>query len=137
MIKARKMALWAVVITFFSTTVFASGGYSGGGGFSSSRSVQKAPRAIDTTYETGKAIFKGRQQGEPALSYCINNGGEKVAVKRKSLKQYKNATYTEVAQNLFNCDELDTLIATQLTRDSMLYVLYYLNKRHKLGLRSS
>ncbi len=137
--KSAIQILTALTLLALSATSFASGGYSGGGGYSGSRSAQPAPsRAVDTVYETGKAIFKGRQQGEPALSYCINNSdNEKVAVKRKTLKQYKNQTYTELAQNLYNCDNPDSLIASELTRDSMLYVLYYLNKRHKLGLRSS
>ena len=128
----------AFATLLFGTQALASGGYGGGGGgFSGSRSNSPAPRAVDAVYETGKAIFNGRQRGEPSLSYCVQNGEEKVPVKRKSLKSYKKTNYDTLAKNLYNCDEPDTLIAKQLTRDSMLYVLYYLNKRHKLGLSGS
>lgn len=119
-----------------SFPTFASGGYSGGGGYSGSRSAAPERKAVDTVYETGKAIFKGRKSGEPALSYCVVSAGQKIPVKRKSLKAYKKASYNNLADNLFNCDDPETLIASQLTKDSMLYVLYYLNKRHKLNLVS-
>ncbi len=131
-----KLAAVASVALLMSASVFASGGYGGGGGFSSG-SRAPAPRAVDTVYETGKAIFNGRQRGEPSLSYCVVADGEKVPVKRRSLRDYKKTDYNTLAQNLYSCDEPKTLIAEQLTRDSMLYVLYYLNKRHRLGLRGS
>jgi len=114
-----------------SSVSFASGG-GGGGGFT------PAPqRKVDQTYEVGKAIFTGRAKGEPSLEYCIAVDGEKVPVKRKSIKAYKEATYNDFARGLYNCDEPDKLVADSLTRDSLLYVVYYLNKRHKLKLRSS
>ena len=122
-----------------SSVSFASGG--GGGGFSGGGGgggFTPAPqRKVDQTYEVGKAIFTGRAKGEPSLEYCIAVEGEKVPVKRKSIKAYKEATYNDFARGLYNCDEPDKLVADSLTRDSLLYVVYYLNKRHKLKLRSS
>jgi len=120
-----------------SSLSFASGGYSGGGGGFNRGSAPAPQRQVDQTYEVGKAIFTGRAKGEPSLEYCIAVEGEKVPVKRKSIKTYKQSTYNEFASGLYRCDEPDTLIADSLTRDSLLYVVYYLNKRHKLKLRSS
>lgn len=134
LIKSSGLALAASVL--FITNANASGGYGGGGG-GGGFSNAPAPRQVDTVYETGKAIYNGRQSGEPSLSYCVVSAGEKVPVKRKSLKEYKKTSYNTLAANLYDCDEPDTLIAKKLTRDSMLYVLYYLNKRHKLNLRGS
>lgn len=116
----------------------ASGGYSGGGGgYNSGSYDSRKSRPVDQNYEVGKAIFKGRQAGEPTLQYCVLADGEKVPVKRKSVKAYKNATYDTFANSLFQCDQPEKLVAHSLKRDSLLYVLYYLNKRHKLGLRGS
>lgn len=129
----------AFILSLSQTSLsFASGGggYSGGGGgFSNSTSASR--RVVDPSYETGKAIYKGRQAGEPTLQYCVLADGEKVPLKRKSLKAYKNATYDTFANSLFQCDQPDKLVAEGLTRDSLLYVLYYLNKRHKLALKGS
>jgi len=130
------LSLVVVVSTGLSFSVLASGGYSGGSGYSGSRSNTPNQRSVDTVYETGKAIYKGRKQGEPALAYCVASGDEKIPVKRKSLKGFKKKTYNDLAQNLFNCDQPETLIANELSKDSLLYVLYYLNKRHKLNLVS-
>ena len=122
-------------MTLFSISTFASGG--GGGGYgggsiggSSSRQIQ-----IDNTYETGKAIFNGRRDSSPKLSYCVTSDDEVVKIKSRSLKAYKNTTYDNLAQNLYICDRPDTLVGLELTRDDLLYVLYYLNKRYKLSLK--
>lgn len=115
---------------------FASGSYGGGGGGGSTFNAPQQ-RQIDPVYEQGKAIFRGRSDGEPSLSYCVASEGEIVPVKRKSIKAFKKTSYEELAQNLYNCDAPDTLVANELTRDSLLYVLYYLNKRHRLGLKGS
>jgi len=119
-----------------SSFIASASGYSSGG--YNSRDTQSVPRrAVDQNYEVGKAIFNGRQKGEPSLQYCIVMDGEKVPVKRKSVKAYKGETYQAFADNLFQCDQPEKLVAEGLTRDSLLYVVYYLNKRHKLQLRGS
>ena len=110
-----------------------SGGYGGGGG----GSFNAPQRQIDTVYEEGKAIYRGRKAGEPSINYCIANEGEILPVKGKTIKAYKKTSYEKLANNLYNCDNPDTLVANELTRDSLLYVLYYLNKRHRLNLKGS
>ncbi len=115
-------------------SAFASGSYGGGSSYNSGRIQQKQ---VDQVYETGKAIFLGRQRGVEKLSYCVKVDGELAPVKRRSVKAFKNTSYNELAQNMFNCDQPETKITNQLSRDNFLYVVYYLNKRHKLNLKSS
>lgn len=122
-------------LALISTDVLASGGYSGGGGFSTNAPRQQ--RQVDQTYEVGKSIFRGRQAGAPQLSYCVMVDGEKVPVKRKSLRSYKRSNYNNLADNLYDCDDPEKKIAEKLSKDNFLYVVYYLNKRHKLNLRRS
>lgn len=122
-----------------STYSFASGGYSGGGGGfgGGGGNFSQQQRQVDQTYEVGKSIFNGRAKGEPSLEYCVDVEGERLPVKRKNVKSYKKGTYNEFASNLYRCDEPETRIAESLTRDSLLYVIYYLNKRHKLNLKGA
>lgn len=122
-----------------SGNAFASGGGGGGGGGFSGGGSYTAPqqRQVDTIYEQGKAIYRGRADGEPAISYCVASEGEILPIKGKTIKAFKKTSYQELAKNLYNCDNPESLVATELTRDSLLYVLYYLNKRHRLGLQGT
>lgn len=124
-----------LILSASASTAFASG-YSSGN-YNSRNKDTKQTRSVDQTYEVGKAIFNGRQQGEPSLQYCVVADGEKVPVKRSALKAYKGTTYDDFASNLYHCDQPEKPIAEGLTRDSFLYVVYYLNKRHKLQLKGS
>ncbi len=135
----RKLLIVAATFALLaqSTLSFASGGYSGGGSFNRGSSGVESQRRVDQTYEIGKSIFNGRARGEPSLEYCIDVEGERLPVKRKSVKSFKKGTYNDFASSLYRCDEPESLIAESLTRDSLLYVIYYLNKRHKLGLRGA
>jgi len=134
--KLSKIIL-AATVGLASASVFASGGggYGGGGGGGFGSSPPK--RQIDQTYEVGKAIYNGRQSGFPKLSYCVLSDGEKVPVKSKSIKQYKKSSYSDLSASLYNCDTPDNLVANELSRDGLLHVLYYLNKRYRLSLKSS
>lgn len=130
----------SIAVTGLSTgSALASGGGGGGGGFGGGfggASVPQ-PRVVDQNYETGKAIFNGRAGGQK-IAYCIkdkNADGELVPVKGKSIRSYKRAGYQDLAENLFNCDDPENLVANQLKRDDFLYVMYYLNKRYKLALK--
>lgn len=116
------------------SSAFASGGgsYGSGGDFNVRRAA-----AVDQNYELGKSIYKGRKAGEPTLEYCVLVEGEKIPLKRKSIKAYKNTSYNDLAANMYYCDEPEKQISDGLTRDSLLYVLYYLNKRHKLNLKGA
>jgi len=124
-----------------SGTAFASGGGGGGGGGGfGGGGFGGTPQArpVDQTYEVGKAIYNGRGQNTPKLSYCVKGEGDEIVpLKGKTAKQYKRATYNDFANALYNCDVPENRIAQELEREDFLYVIYYLNKRHRLKLEGS
>ena len=121
----------------FSTASFASGAYGGAGGGLTGGSSVAQPREIDPVYEAGKAIYTGRQKGIDKINYCVKVDDQLLPVKRKTLKPYKKTSYSKLANNLFNCDQPEAQIGTQLGREDLTFVLYYLNKRHRLKLAQS
>ena len=130
----RKFALASFGLTLliaWSLPAFSSGSYGGG---TSSYNRDRPVRQVDQNYEAGKAIFTGRKSSAGKLDYCVAVDGELKKIKRSSLKDYKRTSYDEVANNLFDCNEPETKIAEKITRDELLYVLYYLNKRFRLYL---
>jgi len=124
---------------FTSTQLIASGGESednddpleGIGSFS------RPERVVDPTYESGKAIYTGRNKSVAKLSYCLRQGDDTVALKRKTIKTFKKSSYSELAKSLYQCDVPDSTIKSQLESKQFLHVLYYLNKRYKLNLQRS
>ena len=123
-----------LVVCFVSSAAFASGGDSnedtgdgtgGGGSFGD---------AVDRTYESGKSIYTGRKKTAPKLSYCLRVGEEIIPVKRKSLKQFKGTSFTELSKHLFRCDEPTKSIISELERTDFIHVIYYLDKRYRLKL---
>ena len=91
---------------------------------------------VDEAYELGKSVYLGREQGVPSFSYCITTAeGEKKKLRRKTIKSYKNTTFSKLAINLYNCKALDNHIKTGLPKSEFLHVLYYLDKRYKLNLK--
>ena len=130
----RKFALaifGLILLTAWSLPAFSSGSYGGG---TSSYNRDRPVRQVDHNYETGKAIFTGRQSSAGKLDYCVAVDGELKQIRRSSLKSYKRTSYDEVANNLFVCNEPEIKIAEKITQDELLYVLYYLNKRFRLYL---
>jgi len=133
MLQFTRLKLVVLTISLLvSSNIFASGGYSGGG----SRGYNSAPAAkqIDQAYEYGKSIYNGRNKEVGKIKACMNNGDKLVKVKRSLIKQFKEKSYTELANGLFNCDQPDKLMADAMTREQLKYVLYYLNKRYGLEL---
>ncbi len=121
-------AVMAVSLFLFYSLASASGS---GGGFGAPR--QAAP--ADPNYDYGKAIYSGRQKGIGRIKYCVANGQEKIKVKKSSLKAYKGRTYQELMANLYDCNKPEEQILSRLGNDNTYYVVYYLNKRYRLGLR--
>ena len=140
------LASFAIVLSTaltFSSAALASGGGGGGGGGGFGGGGGgfggPAPRpVVDPTYEAGKAIYRGRASNAPKLEYCVKGEAEEMLpLKGKSVKSFKRATYNEFANALYNCEAPEKRIAQELEREDFLYVLYYLNKRHKLRLVGS
>ena len=127
-----------IFLSFIITSVFisiptlssASGSYGGGSSYT------PPVKRVDQNYETGKAIFNGRLRGVEKLQYCVSVGGELLPVKRKALKSFKSGSYSQLSSNLFDCSQPDSPVSATLGSDNAFYVVYYLNKRYRLGLRS-
>jgi len=90
---------------------------------------------IDESYKLGKSIYYGRKDGVPKLPYCITFEDNKKRLKTKTIKPYKNTSFSNLASNLYNCDTPEQKIKANLQRDDFLYVLYYLDARYKLNLK--
>lgn len=135
----KRSLLVGLVLGFFSNVALAQYGTSddyGFGRFLSENPDLKQERGlhVDVPFERGKAIFKGRNE-YPKLSYCVVDNGGKVKIKRKSMYSYKQGTYTDLSQQLYNCDKPDRKIINELPREDFLYVLYYLDVKYKLDLK--
>jgi len=129
------MKIQLLSTVFISTLALSIGNVHASGSYGGSRSYDLPERKVDQTYEVGKSIYTGRRSGSPKLKYCISVENELSPVKRSSLKTYKNDTVQNFTDNLFECDKPDTKIASELSRDEFLYVVYYLNKRYRLNLK--
>jgi len=118
----------------FSSLALASG--ASGGGYGGSGSFNNAPvRQVDESYEYGKSIYQGRLRGFQKYSYCVSLDGEKVPLKRKSIKQFKRASFNDVSAALYDCERPDVRIADEIDIQDFQFVLYYLNKRFRLALK--
>ena len=80
---------------------------SGTGGYGSAPIQQ---RQVDRDYEHGKAIYNGRAGAGKKYAYCVELDGEKVPLKRKSLKSFKKGSAQAFATALYDCDRPDQKI---------------------------
>ncbi len=119
-----------LVLISASSIAFASGG----GGSYGSYSTPSEP--VDTKYEYGKSVYQGRANNVPKIKYCVDNGKEKVKLKRSSLRPFKGGTVDSLTAKLYDCDNLNTLIGEKISTRDFSYVIYYLNKRYRLNLRN-
>jgi len=141
----KTKSLGILVVSLLSialmSNVWASGGESEDNDsyeeFDTSAYEQQRKVVVDQAYEAGKAVYTGRKSGTPKLSYCLREGEQFVALKRKTIKQHKKGSYSSLAANLVNCDDPSFSVKEQLGRQDFLYVLYYLDKRYKLKLERS
>ncbi len=137
MLYKKLVFLGTLLFTFMvSDIAIASGssGVYGGGSSRSSGSVGSSSSRTDVTYEHGKSIFKGRNRRYGKLKYCIDNGEELEKVKRGTLKPYKSGSAELLADKLYNCEMPEEKISDILSRNDLISMLYYLNKRYKLKL---
>ena len=92
---------------------------------------------IDHSYEEGKSIYKGRAVGTKKIAYCVDYEGQRVELKRKTVKQFRKASVQKFANSLYDCANPEKLIGAQVPPSDFRYVLYYLNKRYQLKLASA
>ena len=97
--------------------------------------LNRPTRVVDEAYELGKSVYYGRKNGIPDLSYCVMVEDQKKKLKRKTIKPYKNTTFSNLASNLYNCNSPENYIKTDLSKNDFLHVLYYLDIRYKLNLK--
>lgn len=125
--------LAGLLASLIACSSFASGGTGGLSGLSGG--AGSAPqRAVDESYEYGKAVYLGRSPDAEKLQYCVLVEGEAKKLKRKTLKPYRKKTRVELANALYRCDDTSKLALNSLKREQVAFVLYYLNKRFKLKL---
>jgi len=122
------------IISSLSVATFASSSGSYGGSSNSSRGGDYNRKPIDQNYELGKAVYLGRATGKK-LQYCIDNGSQKVKLKSKTAKAFKNKNANNFANALYDCNKPSNQIASTLNRRDLTAVVYYLNKRYRLKLR--
>lgn len=93
-------------------------------------------RQVDPLYDQGKAVFKGRIRDYGKLKFCLVDpeSGELAKLKGRTIKPFKEADINKFATSLYNCEMPEQQIAGLLTRDDLIAVVYYLNKRYKLNL---
>lgn len=105
---------------------------SGGGSFGS-----PGQSKVDKQYELGRSYYKSRQANGKQLKYCVRTGDELKKLSRRSVKQFKKGSVTDFVDSLFSCDDPGSKIADLVPENQGDAILYYLNKRYKLRLKSS
>lgn len=136
-----RTALFCALATLLAAApALASGGYGGGsrgggygGGYRS---------AADPIYDRGKALFNGRARAHRGLAVCVaedtDDGAsvEGVRASRSSLRDYRRGTVRALAERLVHCDAPTQLVGNQLDAEEFQALLYYMNKRYALKLKS-
>ena len=134
----KKVILSTIIVGLYcvGSAVLASGGDDSGddSGHTEDGLDFGERRVVDPIYESGKAVYTGRSKSAPKLSYCIGSGEQAIKLKRKSIKQFKKTSFSELAKNLYRCDIPSETIKSQLEKRDFLHMLYYLDKRYKLQL---
>jgi len=87
---------------------------------------------VDQAYEHGKAVYQGRVGTR--YKYCIDNGTEKVKLKGSTAKAYKGKSANDFAVALYDCNNLDVQIASQLSNNDLSALVYYFDKRYRLKM---
>ena len=118
----------AASLFIISPQLLASGG---GGSFGSTNSSR-----VDKQYELGRSFYKSRQANGSQLKYCVQSGSELKKLSRRSVKKFKNGSVSAFVDSLYSCADPNLKIADLVPVDQGNAILYYLNKRYKLRLKS-
>ena len=126
--KRTILAALTVSAVAFSPAILASGGAGiSSGGFS---------KRVDQYYELGKTYYQSSTVNGSRLEYCVKGGNDLERLSRRTAKQFKSRPASEFANSLYSCSDPSLKIADALSGDQGDAILYYLNKRYKLGLRN-
>ncbi len=138
----KRIIQYSVGVTLLISclSVSASGGYGGGGSYSS------APVRVQTdpVYELGKSVALGKTKQYGKNKVCIHptpllqdQNPIPLAIKlsKKHFREYKNGSVGILAANLYSCNEPQTNILKTVSQTDARALLYYLNSRYKLKLK--
>ena len=89
---------------------------------------------IDRLYEAGKAQYYAPDTSGQRIRYCVKDGDLISKVSRKTLRSFSGTSADELSSSLYHCDQPETSISETLQGDQLKAVVYYLNKRYRLGL---
>ncbi len=106
---------------------------SGGGGYNDNSFAQ--PR-VDRLYEEGKSYYKAKLADGTRLEYCIKGDSGLTKLSRKSVKPFKRGSSAEFVNSLYSCADPNVRIADAVPANQGNAILYYLNKRFRLKLKS-
>lgn len=97
---------------------------------------------LDKTFALGKAIYMGRGRKVRGLKICLSfnqkneDGPRAVRLSRKVLKPFKGGSILALTSRLVDCRAPKSHVALILNRTEFRALVYFMNKRFRLGLRS-
>ncbi len=135
----------ASMLLAFSAGVYASGSefygskssYGSSSTFSSKKIAKSYKKEVDQLYEKGKARYYATNSNGQRTRYCVRKENAVESVSRRSLKDFRGTSEAAVKSNLVLCDLPEQNIASTLENDQATALVYYLNKRYRLGLYGS
>jgi len=98
--------------------------------------------AIDSVYALGKSIYMGDGQRVRGLTVCLSvyekddDGPRAVRISRDVLKPFKGRPVIALATRLVDCEAPSSQVALLLDRVEFRALVYFLNKRFRLRLKS-
>lgn len=93
-------------------------------------------QTIDLQYELGKSIYKSTRADGSRLEYCVNGDNRLLKLSRPAVKRFRNGLASDFVDSLYNCEDPAVKITDTWPVEQSDAILYYLNKRFKLGLRT-
>jgi len=130
----------ASLLVVFSAGIYASGSefYGSSGSTYGSKKIAKSyKKKVDQLYEKGKARYYATNSNGQRTRYCVRKEDAVESVSRRSLKDFRGTSEATLKSNLVQCDLPEQTLAASLESDQATALVYYLNKRYRLGLYGS
>lgn len=140
-VRPRSTPIFLIVsslVLVLAGPAFASGGYDKG---SSDRSQGAVRSQTDPAYDLGKSIFHGRSKTARGLTICLvtdsNSEGKQTAtLSSRTLYPFRGQTLSDLSSRLVDCASPSSKVAGILDASEFRSLVYYLDKRFKLELKS-
>jgi len=129
----------ASLLVAFSAGLHASGSefYGSSSSYGSNKVAKSYKKKVDQLYEKGKARYYATNSTGQRTRYCVKKEDSVESVSRRSLKDFRGTSEDTLKSNLVHCDLPEETIASSLENDQATALVYYLNKRYRLGLYGS